>query len=471
MNRFSLALRAAVAGAFLVSAVPGPTARADVFDPETFTLDNGMEVVVVTNRSAPVVSHMVWYGVGAADEPWGDSGIAHFLEHLMFRGTEEVADGEFSAIVSRHGGNDNAFTSWDYTAYFQNIAVDRLPTVMELEADRMVNLVLDEEIVRTERAVILEERFQRTDSNPSARLAEQMYAALFQNHPYGVPIIGWAHEVSEMSLDEVRDFYERWYAPNNAVLVVSGDIDAETLRPLAERTYGQIPANPEVPAERIRPMEPQQATPRRVTLQDPDVRQPSWRRYYLGPTYANDPDDHAYALQVLSEILGGGTTGRLYRSLVVEQQLAVSAATGYSADNLDYAPFAAVVVPASGVEPEEVEAAFEAEVARIRSDGVTEDELESAKQRLVTAADYARDSLQGPARVFGEALVTGQTVADVEAWPDRIAAVTAEQVRAAARDILQEDASVTGILLPGGPPARQAAAKPAPQSPATEVIR
>jgi len=458
----------AVAASLALAAVP---ADAQVFDPETFTLANGMQVVVVTNRSAPVVSHMVWYRVGAADEPPGRSGIAHFLEHLMFRGTEKVPDGQFSSIVSRQGGEDNAFTSWDYTAYFQNIAVDRLPIVMELEADRMQNLVLDEEIVRTERAVVLEERSQRTDNNPAARLSEQMFAALFQNHPYGTPIIGWAHETAQLTLEDARSFYRRWYAPNNAVLVVSGDIDAETLRPLAEETYGLVPPNPDVPEKRVRPLEPDRAAPRRVVLRDAGVQQPSWRRYYLAPSYARDPEGHAYALQVLSEILGGGSTGRLYRSLVVDRQLAVSAGSGYSGDNLDYSPFMVSIVPAAGVDPQAVEDAFEAEIAKLVEEGVTEEEVESAKQRLVIAADYARDSLQGPARTFGAALTTGQTIQDVEDWPNRIAAVTAAEVDAAARAVLDANMSVTGLLLPAAAPgARQEAARPEQEAPA-EVIQ
>lgn len=446
---------------FLVALAP--PVRAEVFDPETFTLDNGMQVVVVTNRTAPVVSHMVWYKVGAADEPWGKSGIAHFVEHLMFRGTETVPDGEFSERISREGGQDNAFTSWDFTAYYQNVASDRLKLVMELEADRMVNLALSDAVVLPERDVILEERAQRVDNVPGSRLSEQMYAALFQNHPYGIPIIGWAHEIAELTLEDVESFYETWYAPNNAILVVSGDIDAETLRPLAEATYGQIPARP-VP-ERIRPMEPGAEGERRVVVTDPTVQQPLWRRLYLAPSYANDPDGHAYALQVLSEVLGGGPTSRLYRSLVIDQGLAVSAGTGYSPSDLDYSVFVAVLAPTPGTDLEDAEAAFEEEVARIVREGVPEAEVEAAKTRLAIAADYARDSLFGPARTLGAALATGQTIEDVESWPDRIRAVTAEEVRAAAEAVLTAERAVTGLLLPEAPPGPVAAAPPPAASP------
>lgn len=449
----------------LVMLLPPPV-RAKVFDPETFTLDNGMQVVVVTNRTAPVVSHMVWYKVGAADEPWGRSGIAHFVEHLMFRGTETVPDGEFSQRISREGGQDNAFTSWDFTAYYQNVASDRLRMVMELEADRMVNLALSDAVVLPERDVILEERAQRVDNVPGSRLSEQMYAALFQNHPYGIPIIGWSHEIAELTLEDVESFYETWYAPNNAILVVSGDIDAETLRPLAEATYGQISSRP-VP-ERVRPMEPGAEGERRVVVTDPTVQQPLWRRFYLAPSYAHDPDGHAYALQVLSEVLGGGPTSRLYRSLVIDQGLAVSAGTGYSPNDLDYSVFVAVLAPTPGTDLEDAEAAFEEEVARIVREGVPEAEVEAAKARLAIAADYARDSLFGPARTLGAALATGQTIEDVESWPDRIRAVTAEEVRAAAEAVLTAERAVTGLLLPEAPPSPVAAAPP-PGAPAEEA--
>ena len=438
-------LRAAALAASLGLAVLAPPADAAVYEPETFTLDNGMQVVVVTNRSAPVVSHMVWYRVGAADEPAGKSGIAHFLEHLMFKGTDTVPEGEFSRRVARHGGQENAFTSWDFTGYFQNVAVDRLPMVMELEADRMANLVLTEDSVLTERDVIIEERRQRIDNNPGAQLGEQMMAAFYQNHPYGTPIIGWEHEIAQLTLDDAIAFYRDWYAPNNAILAVSGDIDAATLRPLAEATYGLIPPRP-VP-ERFRPVEPSGAAERLVVVRHPDVQQPSWQRYYLAPSYRTMIDGEPYALQVLSEILGGGSTGRLYRSLVVDQRIAVSAGTGYSGNDYDQTRFVAYGAPADGVELEALGAAIEAEIDRLLAEGVTDKELADAKRGLVTAAVYARDSVGGPARALGSALTSGRSIAEVEAWPDRIDEVTAEDVLHAARLVLRRDRSVTGYLL------------------------
>lgn len=419
---------------------------AAVFNPESFTLDNGMQVVVVTNRRAPVVSHMVWYKVGAADEPAGQSGIAHFLEHLLFRGTETYPDGVFSETVRRNGGQDNAFTSWDYTAYFQNIAVDRLPLVMAMEADRMANLKLSEEIVEVERSVIIEERRERIDSRPGGRLGEQMLAAFYRNHPYGTPIIGWAHEMASLTVDQIQAFYDRWYAPNNAVLVVSGDIDAATLRPLAEQTYGQLPAKP-VP-ERLRPREPDDGAERRVLLRDPTVREPSWRRLYAAPSYNSDPQGLAYAAQIMSMILGGGETSRLYRSLVIDQGLVVGIGASYSPGDLDGSTFAIGFSPGPDPDWPKLEAALQAELNRLIAEGVTEQELADAKRRLTTRAIYARDSLGGPARTIGAALATGQTVEDIEAWPERIEAVTGAQIIEAAREIFDTDRSVTGLLLP-----------------------
>ncbi len=435
------------AGLLLLGA---PPALAQVFNPETFTLDNGLQVVVVENRRAPVVTHMVWYRAGSADEHAGTSGIAHFLEHLMFKGTETVPSGEFSKIVRANGGQDNAFTSWDYTGYYQTIARDRLELVMELEADRMVNLVLSEEDVATERKVILEERSSRTDNRPAALLGEQIRAALFMNHPYGRPIIGWRHEMETLSREDALDWYRTFYAPNNAILVVAGDIDAEELRPLAEKYYGVIPAR-ELPP-RVRPQEPVQHAPRQVELSDPKVQQPSWRRTYLAPSQIRGASEHSDALTVLAELLGGSANSRLYTGLVVEQGLAVSVGAYYEPDSLDLGSFGFWGSPRPGGDPREdlakIEAAIEAEIESLLQDGVSEDEVERAKKRLLAGAVYARDGLSTGARVLGQALSTGKTIEDVESWPDRVRAVTADQVLAAAKHVFVPNRSVTGLLLP-----------------------
>jgi zinc protease len=436
-----------------VSALPLEGAEAAVFNPETATLANGMQIVVINNPRVPVVTHMLWYRVGAIDEPEGRSGIAHLLEHLMFKGTTTRAPGEFSALVARHGGQENAFTSHDYTAYFQNVARDRLALMMELEADRMVNLQLTEALVTPERQVVLEERHERTDNNPGAILAEHNSAALFLNHPYRRPVIGWEHEIRGLTADDALTFYRRWYAPNNAILVVAGDVTLPEVVDLAEKTYGTIPgtASP-VRAERA---EPPQAASRRVTLMDERVQQPSWSRAYLAPGYRSDDGaDHAYALQVLVQILGEGPTSRLYRRLVVETGQAVSAGAWYDPSRRGPARLDIAVTPRPGVTLEAVETAVDELLASVREAGVTDEDVSRAQRRMLADAVYARDSLSTGARVLGEALAIGLSTDDVEAWPERIRRVNRQQVNEAARAVLDDRRSVTSLLLPGEPEPR-----------------
>ena len=421
-------------------------AQARVFDPEVFTLDNGLTVVVVTNRRAPIVTHMIWYKVGAADEAPGESGLAHFLEHLMFKGTEQLEPGEFSRIVAENGGQENAFTSWDYTGYHQSVARDRLEIVMKHEADRMTGLVLTDEIVLPERDVIREERRSRVDNDPASKLYETMRATLFLNHPYRIPVIGWDHEIMELNTENALAFYRRWYAPNNAVLIVSGDVVAEEVRTLAETYYGPIPAR-EFPA-RQRVTEPPHNAPRRVVLESPRVNHPSLSIRYLAPGYRLSENNEAYALQVLSEVLGGGATSRLYAGLVVEQGLASSAGCGYGGDAYDLSTFDFYVSPRPGVEVAEVEAALRQQIERVLTEGIDEQEVAAAKKRLAAGAIYARDSLGAAPRIIGRALSTGRSLEELEAWPDRIQDVTTEQVNAAARAVLNDKQSVTGVLLP-----------------------
>jgi hypothetical protein len=302
-------LLAAIAAAIALSVAPA----AALPQPDAFTLRNGMQVVVIEDRRAPVVTHMVWYRVGAADEPRGASGIAHYFEHLMFKGTRAVPSGEFSRIVARNGGEDNAFTSWDYTAYFQRIAADRLDLVMRMEADRMRNLRLSADVIAAERDVIVEERRQRTDNNPGAVLNERMRAMLYPHHPYGTPVIGWLHEIEALDLAQAEAFYRTWYAPNNAILVVAGDVDAATVRALAERTYGRVRPTRNLPP-RAWTRDPPDVGPMRVSHADPKVRQPSLSRLYRSLSYSTDTGRQAHALDVAVEILGGSETSRLYRA-------------------------------------------------------------------------------------------------------------------------------------------------------------
>jgi zinc protease len=438
-------LLAAVAVA-LAAAAP-ERAQAQIFDPESFTLDNGLQVVVVTNRRAPIVTQMLWYKVGSADEPLEKAGIAHVLEHMMFKGTEKHPDGEFSDIVARNGGRENAFTSYDYTGYFQTVAKDRLELIMRLEADRMANLVLDPTDVKTERQVVVEERAQRVETNPSGQLNEMANAALFLHHPYGTPIIGWERTLDDISAQDMEAFYERWYAPNNAVLVIAGDVTAEEVKPLAERHYGPIP-KADVP-ERDRFQEPEQSAPRRVELESPRVRQPSLSIRYLAPSYNTAQDQgRPYALQVLSEVLGGGPTSRLYERLVVEDAVAVSAGSWYSPSAVDTTDFGFYISPRPDIDLAKAEQALRAEIAELLDEGVTQEEVQDAIDRLRADTVYAQDNVNTAPRVIGRALTTGRSLEDVEAWPERISEVTVERVNAAAKRVLDPKSSVTAVLKP-----------------------
>lgn len=438
---------AAIAIAAVLSCAPFP-ASAGVFNPETFTLGNGMRVVVIPNHRLPVVTHMVWYRVGSADEPPGKSGIAHLLEHMMFKGTDAVAPGEFSKIVARNGGRDNAFTSSDYTGYYQNIAADRLELVMKLEADRMAHMKMDPDIFRTEHQVVREERRTRTDNEPESLLGERLDAALWLLHPYKNPVIGWDSELRMLTRDDAVTFYRRWYSPDNAVLVVAGDVTTARVRELADRHFGPLPARGEPGRTRVRDLPPRADAV--ITMRHPHVEQPSWTRVYVAPSYAvpQGKPVHPYALQVLAELFGGGSTSRLYQSLVVKQKLASSAYASYNPTAVDFGQLSLSASPREGVGMSQVEAAVQAEIDRLTGDGVTLDEVARAKARMRAAAVYARDSLQTGAQVLGYALVVGQNVEDVEEWPERIGAVTAADVTEAARLVLTRSQNATGILLP-----------------------
>jgi len=411
-----------------------------------FTLANGMDVVVVEDNRVPVVVHMVWYRAGSADEPAGASGIAHFLEHLMFKRTENMASGEFSRTVASNGGRDNAFTSYDYTAYFQRVAADRLGLMMQMEADRMVNLQLDDAEIATEREVIIEERNQRVENSPAALFREQKDAVQYLNHRYGVPIIGWRHEMVALDRDDALAFYDRFYAPNNAILVVAGDVTPDEVRALAEEHYGAIPANPDLP-ERVRPSEPPQTAERRLIYRDARVAQPYVSRSYLAPERDSGAQETAAALTVLAEVLGSGTTSVMSEALQFDSQVATFTGAFYSGMSLDRTTFDLVIVPSQGISLEEAEAAMDTVLANFLETGVDADDLDRIKMQMRASQVYARDSVESIANRYGRALTQGLTVADVQDWPDLLQAVTADDVLAAARTVLDRRQAVTGWLM------------------------
>jgi zinc protease len=436
----------------VLSAPPAHSAQGP--DVSHFVLKNGLEVVVIPDRRVPVVTHMVWYKVGAADEEPGKSGIAHFLEHLMFKGTQKNPAGRFSQVVGTIGGQENAFTSSDYTGYFQRVTRDKLKQMMEFESDRMTGLVLSDNHVRPELNVVLEEQNQRVANNPGARLGEQVQAALYLNHPYGRPVIGWRKEIEKLTREDALAFYRKYYTPNNAILVVAGDVNADEVKTLAEQTYGKVARRSE-PGPRRRPQEPEANAVRTVTLADPRVAQPSLQRNYLVPSSTTAKPGEAEALEVLAHILGTGSNSRLYRVLVVEKQIAVSAGAWYQSSALDETRFGVSGTPRSGVTLPQLDEQIDAVISEIADRGVTADEMDRARTRLVADTIFAQDSQATLARWYGVALTTGATVEQVRSWPDRIGAVTAEQVRAAARTWLDKRRSVTGFLVKENTPAEE----------------
>lgn len=422
-----------------------------VFNAESETLENGMQVVVIPNHRAPVVSHMVWYKVGAADEPQGDgvSGAAHFLEHLMFKGSRALAAGDFSKRIKSMGGEDNAFTSWDYTAYFQSVAKENLPKVMALEAERMINITLPQEEIDPERKVIIEERRMRTDNDPRALFSEQIQALLFTGTPYEVPIIGWRDEMPKLMRDHVLAYYKTWYTPNNALLVISGDVTMAEVLPLAEKFYGVIPSR-KVP-DHIRPIAADFPAPITTTFESPDVQQPAFVRAWRAPGFIMNKDE-SFALEVLMNTLSGGASTELYQALVVKDKKAVDVDLSYSGDARGEGSVWLTATPTPKTTLPELEEALENKIQDLISGGISSESIEAAKTRLIDQATYARDSVMGPAMVVGQALSYGATLDDVEYWPQKIAAVTPEQVQAVLKKYLDPDKPahlpVTGYLLP-----------------------
>ena len=449
----SSAILASLFLSFQPIALPSSTAAVaqtttEKFGPEvtSFFLDNGMQVVVIPDRRAPVVTHMVWYKAGSADEPPGKSGIAHYLEHLMFKGTKTVKNGEFSARIAEIGGQENAFTSTDYTAYFQRVTPAVLEEMMRLEADRMENLVLTDELIIPERDVVQEERNSRIENNPGSLLREAMAAALYQNHRYGIPIIGWQHEVNALTKEDAIAFYNKFYTPNNATLVVAGDVDPDAVKAMAERTYGKVKRRAE-PGKRMRPTEPPPRAARRIEMSDHRVRTPAFQRLYLVPSYNSDTGNEAEAFDILAELLGGGSTSRLYKELVINQKIATSAGSWYqgSSDDTEFGFYSS---PRGDVALKQVEEATDDVIAKLLEDGVTSKEVERAQNRLIKQAIFAQDSQASLARIYGGSLTLGSTIEEIESWTDRIRAVTVDDVNKVARKYIDLKRSVTGYLKP-----------------------
>ena len=452
-SRFCASLFAILA---VVSLLPrGATAAGAI---STFRLGNGMQVVVVEDHRAPVVTHMVWYRVGAADDPPGKGGLAHFLEHLMFKQTARLASGEFTRILTRLGARHNALTNHDTTSYFQRVAKEHLPRLMELEADRMTGLKLTDAEVATERDVVREERRSSVDASPLGKINEQMLAQLYMNHTYGRPVLGWAHEIEALSTADANAFYKRHYAPNNAILVVAGDVKPDEVRKLAEASYGRKTAGP-ARAERVRPREPDHIGARSVTLEDAQAgAAPIVLRYFHVPFAARTSPADIAALQLLGRILGGDDTSRLYRRLVLERKVAVQAGADFQAAHRDSTRMSLLAVASASAKPGDITQAFDEVIAELLAKGVSDDEVQRAKRVLDADAVYEEDNTEARARRIGEAITNGQTVADIEAEPMHRAAVTAGDIRRVAEAHLQPYRSATGTLLRPMAPAPAATA-------------
>ncbi|WOR16004.1 pitrilysin family protein [Hyphomonas sp. FCG-A18] len=432
-------------------AVVADDAATEAWAPAQFTLENGMEVVVLPDHRAPVVTHMVWYKVGAADEDEGKSGIAHLFEHVMFKETDDIGPEEFTSIVQRNGGRLNAFTSWDYTAYYERVAKQHLGKMMELEAERMTDLIIDEDPEGgfiTERDVVKEERRQRLENNPGALLSEQVLAEFWEDHPYEITVIGLMEEVEALTPQDGIDFYKKYYSPENAILVVAGDVTAEEVRTLAEEHYGVIEPSGLVDGTRKWRSVPELTETQLITHSDPKVRQPVWYRYYNGTSMRRDRD-FALALSVGLDVLGGGNTSLLYQSLVEEQKLAINVGTFAFTSLHDEGPAAIYATPSPGVSLDELETAVMAEVTRFMEEGFDDADIERVRNSMAASSIYERDSQEGMANTFGAWLAIGGTVDELLSYPDDVRSVTTEQALAAVRRVFAEDRHfIEAHLLP-----------------------
>ena len=413
---------------------------------QEFMLGNGMKVIVKEDHRAPTAAHMIWYRIGSMDELNGTTGVAHALEHMMFKGTKTLKPGEFSSRVAALGGRENAFTSKDYTGYYQQIEKSRLEAVMALEADRMANLVFDKEEFSREIRVVMEERRLRTEDQPQGKLNEALNAAAFIAHPYHHPIVGWMDDLQNMTVDDARAWHDRWYAPNNAIMVVTGDVDAKQVKALAEKHFGKI-ASKRIPVTKPQ-QEPAQEGIRRVTVKAP-AENPYVALAFKAPTLRDvETDDDVHALDVLSAVLDGFDNARLPARLVRTQRVANSVGASYSANARGPVLFVLDGVPAAGTSTEQLETLLRNEVKRIAQEGVTEDELRRVKNQLIASQIYKRDSIFGQAMEIGVMEMTGVSHKQIDRIIEKLGQVTAQQVQAVAAKYFNDDQLTVATLVP-----------------------
>lgn len=418
--------------------------QAKLFGAEEFTLDNGMRVIVIPNHKAPIIKHMVWYKAGSADEELGKGGSAHLLEHLMFRGTKKVRGNEFNNILENNGADSNAFTSLDYTAYHQSLDISKLELAMALEADRMQNLNISQEDFALERDIVFQERMQMVENNPSSPYSESYRRLLWQDSPYGRPVSGTAPEIKSLKLEDVETFYNRFYAPNNAILVLSGDIKVPTAKALAEKYYG--PVKPRSLGKKADFPKPNQEIRSELKMALPQIKAERLSRSYIAPSYNTGKDD-IYNLAVLSKYLGEGETSELYKALVLQRKLALSVSTGYSPLARGYASFSVSALPAEGVSAQELNNALDEEITKALNK-LNIDEVEKNKQKMLAGLVYLKDNPFDAAMIAGTMAAVGMSLNDIENHAENIRRVNYKDVKKAAEHLFNDSARLSGVLSP-----------------------
>ena len=412
---------------------------------ESFSLTNGLSVYVLSSTRSPLVVHTLWYRVGAADEPSGQSGLAHLLEHLMFQGTRKYPGNTFSKIVTQNGGMENAFTARDYTGYYQVVAPDRLSKMMEMESDRMRNLDFEGLSIEKEKRVVLEERFMRVESTPASRLREMAQAILFLNHPYRRPIIGWSEEIESLGREALEAFYRTWYQPANAVLFVVGHVEVQEVRDLAEKFYAPVHGVPV--AFRSRPSEPARQTPREVSLQDAEVPSPHIEVSFQAPSMRLSEGNEVVALEIFSALLNR-PGGRMEKRLIeAENALAVRFWADFQSSSRDIGVFRLYAVPREGVQLDDLEENMHREIQALLEEGIQPGDVEELKRAFVDSMVLARDDFPDFATFVGGMLASDVSLSTLRAWPERVLSLREEDVRKSAEKLLSSTSRVHARLL------------------------
>ena len=413
------------------------------FEPRSFSLSNGLKVVILENKRAPVVAQMIWYDFGSGVESKGKSGLAHFMEHLMFKGTKKFPENYYSDFLSRIGGSENAFTSYDYTAYYQIFPSSEIAKVLSMEADRMTNLTLSKKNVEVEKQVILEERFQRIESDPSAKLDESMRSILFPNNYYGRPIIGWKHEIEKLKIDDVIEFYKKYYIPNNATLVLSGDVDFDKAKKLVKKYFGRIKKGKKIENNELK--DPNLNTNVFVKMSHPTVKQRIWKKFYRTSSYTSNIDN-SVALDIGMKILASGSSSLLYQELVNKKKKFSVIGAYYQGLTKGEGNIYFYAIPVEGVNTADIDKIIMDEIKNILDVGLQKKRFEIEKKKYFFDMIYQRDGILNPAQIYGEALTIGMSLEDIKTWNKKIKQIEIEDVHKALKNFLNNQNYVIGEL-------------------------